>query len=337
LNVLRRLRCTASVVLVFALLPRAVSLVDAQPAAKALKTPRIGLLSTGTDPSHPLPPHWLAFFDGMRVLGWVDGKNIVVERRFAAGKSERVPGFATELVQLGVDVIVATGLRENEAVRRATTTIPVVMVVVEDPVESGFVRSLARPGGNFTGVTFSTSGVGEKYVELLKEAVPSLTRAGILASRQQRPAFLKEMQGAARALGVVLSPPILVAELGELEPAFARTVRDGVGALIFPPDAFTVLHRQAIVALAAKYRLPAMYAFGEHVEAGGLMAYGPSFPGRFRQAATFVDKILKGAKPADLPVEQPTKFELVVNLRTAKALGLTIPPSLRVRADQVIE
>src|SRR3989449_5010587 len=176
---------SASVVLAFALLPWAVSLVDAQPAAKALKTPRIGLLSTGTDPSHPLPPQWLAFFDGMRALGWVDGKNIVTERRFAAGKSERVPGFATELAQLGVDVIVATGLRENEAVRRATTTIPVVMVVVEDPVESGFVRSLARPGGNFTGVTFSTSGVSEKYVELLKEAVPSLTRAGILASRQQ--------------------------------------------------------------------------------------------------------------------------------------------------------
>jgi ABC-type uncharacterized transport system substrate-binding protein len=334
LNSLRPWRCTASVVLVFALLPWAVSLVDAQRSAR---TPRIGLLSVGTDPSRPLPPQWLAFFDGMRALGWIDGQNILVERRFAAGKSERVGGFATELAQLGVDVIVATGLRENQAVRRATSTIPVVMVVVEDPVESGFVQSLARPGGNFTGVTFSTSGVGEKYVELLKEAVPSLTRAAILASRQPRPAFLEEMQGAARALRVVLSPPTLVREPAELEPAFARSAREGSGGLIFPIDAFTVLHRQAIVALATKYRLPAILASREHVEAGGLMAYGPSFPDRFRQAATFVDKILKGAKPADLPVEQPTRFELVVNLKTAKALGLTIPLSLLVRADQLIE
>jgi ABC-type uncharacterized transport system substrate-binding protein len=329
---LRAWRYAASVVLIFWLLPWTVRLVDAQPL---VRTPRIGLVSAGTDPTRPLPPQWLAFFDAMRALGWVDGQNILVERRFAAGKSERVPGFATELVHLGVDVIVATGLRENQAVRRATTTIPVVMVVVDDPVESGFVQSLARPGGNFTGVTFSTS--GEKYVELLKEAVPSLTRAAILASRQQRPAFLEEMQGAARAFRMVLSPPILVRESAELEPAFTRIAREGRGGLIFPPDAFTVLHRQAIVTLAAKYRLPAIYAFREHVEAGGLMAYGPSFPDRFRQAATFVDKILKGAKPADLPVEQPTRFEFVVNLKTAKALGLTIPPRLLVRADQVIQ
>ncbi len=235
------------------------------------------------------------------------------------------------------NVIVATGLRENQAVRRATTTIPVVMVVVDDPVESGFVQSLARPGGNFTGLAFSTSGIGEKYVELLKEAVPSLNRVAILASRQQPSAFLKEMQGAARALRVVLSPPTVVREPGELEPVFARAAREGIGALIFPSDAFTVLHREAIVSLAAKYRLPAIYSFREPVEAGGLMAYGPSFPERFRRAATFVDKILKGAKPADLPVEQPTKFELVVNLKTAKALGLTMPPSVLVRADQLIE
>ena len=327
-------RLPARIALIFALLPWVVSLVDAQPLARI---PRIGLLSTGTDPSRPLPPQWLAFFDGMRALGWVDGRNMLVERRFAAGRSERVPGFATELVQLGVDVIIATGERENQAVRRATTTIPVVMVVVDDPVESGFVQSLARPGGNFTGVTFGTSGVAEKYVELLKEAVPSLTRAAILASRQQRPAVVEEMQRAARALRVVLSPPILVREPAELEPAFARIAREGGGGLICPSDAFTVLHRQAIVALAAKYRLPTIYAFREPVEAGGLMAYGPSFPERFRQAATFVDKILKGARPADLPVEQPTRFELVLNLKTAKALGLTIPPSLLVRADQVIQ
>jgi putative tryptophan/tyrosine transport system substrate-binding protein len=179
--------------------------------------------------------------------------------------------------------------------------------------------------------------VSPRNTSSLKEAVPSLTRAAILASRQQRPPVLEEMQRAARALRVVLSPPILVREPAELEPAFARIAREGGGGLICPPDAFTVLHRQAIVALAAKYRLPTIYAFREPVEAGGLMAYGPSFPERFRQAATFVDKILKGARPADLPVEQPTRFELVLNLKTAKALGLTIPPSLLVRADQVIQ
>lgn len=322
------------IALPFALFVWLVSLVSAQPSER---TPRIGLLSAGTDPPSPLAPQWLAFFDAMRALGWVDGQNLLVERRFAGGKSERVAGFATELVQLSVDVIVATGLPENEAVRRTRTTIPVVMVVVDDPVESGFVQSLARPGGNFTGVAFSIPGVGEKYVELLKEAVPSLTRAAILASHQQRPAFLDEMKRAAGALGIALPPPILVRGPAELEPVLARTAREGGGGLIFPSDAFTFVHRQAIVALVAKYRLPAIYAFREHVEAGGLMAYGPSIPDRFRQAATFVDKILKGARPADLPVEQPTRLELIVNLKTAKGLGLRMTPALLVRADQVIE
>ncbi len=334
MNILRSWRCAATIVLVFALLPWTVSLVGAQSAAR---THRIGLLSGGTDPSGPLAPQWLAFFDAMRALGWVDGQNILVERRFAGGKPEQVPSFANELAQLGVEVIVATGLPENQAVRRATTTIPVVMVVVDDPVESGFVRSLARPGGNFTGVAFSSAGVGEKYVQLLKEAVPSLSRAAIVASHPQRTAFLEEMKRAARALGVVLSPPTLIREPTELEPILARIARERSGGLIFPSDAFTFVHRQAIVALAAKYRLPAIYTFREHVEAGGLMAYGPSIPDRFRQAATYVDKILKGAKPADLPVEQPTRLELVVNLKTAKALSLRIPPALLVRADQLIE
>jgi putative ABC transport system substrate-binding protein len=288
-------------------------------------------------PARPLPPQWLAFFDGLRALGWVDGQNIRVERRFSAGDAEQVAGFATELAQLGVDVIVATGLRENQAVRKATATIPVVMVVVDDPVESGFAQSLARPGGNFTGLAFSAAGIGGKYIELLKEVVPSLARVAVLASRPPRPAFLREMDDAARALKVVLSPPILVRDVGELEPAFARAAREGNGGLIFPADAFILIHRQTIVALAAQYRRPAIYAFGQVAEAGGLMAYGPSFAARFRQAATFVDKILKGAKPADLPVEQPTTLELVVNLKAAKALGLAIPPSVLARADQVIQ
>ena len=323
-----------SVAVAVALLAWTASIADAQPAARR---PAIGLLSIGTDPARPLPPQWQAFFDGLRALGWVDGQNVRVERRFSGGDTEQVSRLATELVQLSVDVIVATGLRENQAVGKATRTIPVVMVVVDDPVEAGFAQSLARPGGNFTGLAFSATGVGGKYVELLKETVPSLARVAILASRPPRPAFLKEMEDAARTLKVVLSPTILVREAGELDPAFARAARDGTGGLIFPADAFTLLHRQAIVALAAQHRIPAIYAFGEVAEAGGLMAYGPSLPGRFRQAATFVDKILRGAKPADLPVEQPTTLELVVNLKAAKALGLAIPPSVRARADQVIQ
>jgi len=191
------------VALIFAVLVSVRSVADAQ---SSTGPPRIGLLSTGTDPARPLPPQWVAFFEAMRALGWIDGQNLQVERRFAAGRSERVPGFAAELARLGVDVIVATGLRENQAVRDVTTTIPVVMVVVDDPVEPGFVQSLARPGGNFTGVTFSTTGIGEKYVQLLKEAVPTLARVEIVVSRPQRPAFVEEMQNAARALGVALSP-----------------------------------------------------------------------------------------------------------------------------------
>jgi len=323
-----------AVVVAVVLLCWTASSIDAQPAARR---PAIGLLSIGTDPANPLPPRWQAFFEGLRALGWEDGQNVRVERRFSGGDTEQVSRFATELVQLGVDVIVATGLRENQALRKATTTIPVVMVVVDDPVEAGFARSLARSGGNFTGLAFSATGVSGKYVELLKETVPTLTCVAVMASRPPRPALLQEMEEAARKLKVTLLPTILVRESGELAPTFAQAARNGTGGLIFPADAFTLLHRQAIVDLAAQHRIPAIYAFGELVEAGGLMAYGPSFPGRFRQAATFVDKILKGAKPADLPVEQPTTFELVVNLKTAKALGLTIPPSVRARADQVIQ
>jgi putative tryptophan/tyrosine transport system substrate-binding protein len=306
-------------------------------AQQTAKIARIGLLSGGTDPSAPLAPQWRAFFEAMNALGWIDGQDMVVERRFAGGDAERVLRFAAELAQLSLDVIVATGLPENQAIRRARVTIPVVMVVVDDPVGSGFVQSLARPGGNFTGVAFSVSGVGEKYVELLKQAAPSLTRVAIIASNPQRTAFLEEIKTAARVLGLTVSPPTLVREPAGLEPAFARVAREHTVGLVVPSDAFTFVHRQTVVTLAAKYRLPAIYMFKEHVEVGGLMAYGPSIPDRFRQAATFVDKILKGAKPGDLPVEQPTKFELVINLKAANALGLTIPPSLLLRADHVIE
>jgi putative ABC transport system substrate-binding protein len=308
---------------------------EAQPVAG--KVPRIGLLSVGSDPSRPLSPQWLAFLDGLRALGYVEGQNVVIERRFAAGGSERVAGMAHELVQLGVDVIVATGLRENRAAGQATRTIPIVMVVVDDPVEAGFVESLARPGRNVTGLAFSATGIGEKYVELLGKAVPSAKRMAVVASRTVPAGLLKEMQGAARTMHIALLSPIMVRGAEEFESVFTNARADRIGGLIFPSDALAVLHSQRVVELAAKYRVPAFYSHREFVEAGGLMAYGPSFVERFRRAATFVDKILKGAKPADLPVEQPTKFELVINLKTAKALGLTIPPALLLRADQVIE
>jgi len=325
---------TTTLMLVLALCAWKASPVAAQ---HSTRTPRIGLLSGATEPSGTLPPQWVTFLDAMRAVGWVDGENLAVERRFAGGKSERLASFAMELAGMGVDVIVATGLPENEAVRRATSTIPVVMVVVDDPVGSGFVQSLARPGGNFTGVAFSIPGVGEKYVELLKEAVPSLARVAILASYHQRPAFLEEMTRAARAVGVATSPPILVHDASDLEAAVSRFARERNGGLVCPSDALTFLHRRTVVDLAARYRLPAVYTFREVVEAGGLMAYGPTIPDRFRQAATFVDRILRGAKPADLPVEQPTRLVLSINAKTAKALGLRFPPSLLARADQVIE
>jgi putative ABC transport system substrate-binding protein len=315
--------------------PALVAMPLAAPAQQTPKMPRIGLLSVGSDPSRPLPPQWLAFLDGLRALGYVEGQNIVIERRFAAGKSERVAGMANELVQLGVNVIVATGLRENQAARQATTTTPIVMIMVDDPVEAGLAKSLARPGGNFTGLSFTAP--GEKYVELLGQAVPSARRMAIVGSRPQPPGFLRGIHGAARTMNIALPSPIVVGGPEELETVLAKARADGIGGLIFPPDALGVLHRQRVVDLAAKYRLPAIYPHREFVEAGGLMAYGASFVERFRRAATFVDKILKGAKPADLPIEQPTKFELILNLKTAKSLGLTFSPALLTRADEVLQ
>ena len=317
--------------------PALVVMPLAAPAQQTPKMPRIGLLSVGSDPSRPASPQWLAFLDGLRALGYVEGQNIVIERRFAAGKSERVAGMANELVQLGVDVIVATGLRENQAARQATRTIPTVMVVVDDPVEAGFVQSLGRPGGNVTGLAFSATGIGEKYVELLGQAVPSVKRMAVVASRPVPPGLLKEMQGAARTMHIALPSPIMVRGVEQFESVFTNARTDRIGGLIFPSDALAVLHREQVVALAAKYRLPALYSHREFVEAGGLMAYGPSFVERFRRAATFVDKIVKGAKPADLPVEQPTKFELILNLKAAKTIGLTFPPALLTRADEVLQ
>ena len=326
-------RLSACAVVALAVLLCAAVASDAQTPAKA---PRVGLLSIGTDPARP-GPQWTAFLGGLRTLGYVEGQNIVIERRFAAGNEQRVTEFAAELVQRQVNVIVVTGTREVMAARRATTTIPIVTIVAPDLVAAGLVTSLARPGGNITGLTFSASGVGGKYVQLLHEAVPSATRVSVLASRPPAPEVQREMDDAARALSITVARLELVKEPEAFEAFFARARREGVGGLIVPIDGLTVLHRRKVVDLAAKYRLPAIYTQREHVESGGLMAYGPSFLELFQRAPIFVDKILKGARPAELPIEQPTTFEFVINAKTAKTLGLTLPQGLLFRADQVLQ
>ena len=311
------------------------SATDSVSAQTARKTPHVGLLSAGTAPSAPLPPQWMAFIDGLRELGYVEGTNIRLERRFAGGRSELVGDFARELVKEGVDVIVGTGLREIRAAMAATKTIPTVMIVVDDPVGDGLVAGFSRPGGNVTGLSFSATAIGGKYVELLRQAVPSATKMRFVGSRL--PSMLPEAKTAAKTLGITLLPPAIVKDRDEIGALFVQAKRDGVGGLVFPSDALVVFHRDLIVELAAKHGMPAMYAHREAVDAGGLMAYGPSFRANFRRAATYVDKILKGARPADLPVEQPSKFELVLNTRAATALGLTFPPGLLARAEEVIQ
>ena len=275
---------------------------------------------------------------GLRELGWVEGKNVVIENRFADGNPRRLPELVAELVRLQVDVIVAGSTPAIVAARNATATIPIVMVTTGDPVASGLVASLARPGGNITGVTALGQALSAKRLELLTEAVPGATRVAVLGN----PTFpdtapaVKGVNAAGRALGVQLRV-LEVRDPAELDKAFAAMRSDRVEGLMVLGDPMFNAHRRRIVELVAKGQLPAMYGLREFVDVGGLMFYGASLPDMSRHAATYVDKILKGAKPADLPVEQPTKFVLVINMKTAKALGLTIPPSVLVRADEIIQ
>jgi len=308
---------------------------DAQQSGKLF---RIGVLGNVplTDPEGARV--WGAFIQGLRELGYVEGRNITIEFRSSDGKYERLPELAAELVRLKVDVIVAPAGQNVVAAQRATRTIPIVMSGLTDPVGSGLVTSLGRPGGNVTGLSgFSTEIVG-KQLELLKEMAPKVSRVAILwnPANQSHPLLLREAEAAARLLRVQLQT-LEARGPDDFEMAFAAVTRERAGALLVAADGMFLLHRARIADLAAKTRLPAMYGLREYVDAGGLVVYGPSLRENFRRAATYVDKILKGAKPADLPVEQPTKFELVINLKTAKALGLTIPRSLLLRADQVIE
>jgi putative ABC transport system substrate-binding protein len=277
----------------------------------------------------------------LRDLGYVEGRDFVIEFRDAKGTPERLPALAAELVALMVDVIVASGKPHALAAKQATRTIPIVFVVGFDPVVDGLVTSLARPGGNATGLSSLGSELVTKRLELLTQAVPGVSRVaglwqpGALGERMEKD-MLKEAEVAARALGVRLQ---FVEARGpaDFDRAFSDMTRARVDALTLLTSTTFLSERRRLVALAAKNRLPALYPAREYVDAGGLMAYGADFADLYRRAATYVDKILKGAKPADLPVEQPTKFELVINLKTAKSLGLTIPPSVLSRADQLIE
>ena len=280
-----------------------------------------------------------AFLQGLRELGWVEGKTIVIEYRWAEGRSDRLPDLAAELVRLKVDVILAGSTAVAVAAKNATGTIPIVMATGGDPVGLGLVASLARPGGNVTGLSF---GVGAdtvgKGLELLKETVPKVRRVAVLSNpaNPSQALAIKNVSVAARAVGVQLQ--LLEArDPNEFDNAFAAMARERAEALLVVLDPFFGFHRARLSDLAAKNRLPAMYGSREYPEAGGLMSYNTDFRHNFRRSATYVDKILKGAKPADLPIEQPTKFELVINLKAAKVLGLIIPPSLLLRADQVIE
>jgi putative ABC transport system substrate-binding protein len=304
-------------------------------AAEALQTgnvARIGILR----PGWPVDPYVEAFRQGLRELGYAEGRNVTLEYRWAEGKDERLPGLAADLVRLKVDVIVASGAAPVLAAKQATTVIPIVMPVIGDPVRLGLVASYARPGANVTGFAVQNDELAGKWVQLLKEALPSITRVALLADPAGEGQQVRTAEVAARYLGVQ-SHVLNVDRADGLGTAFAEAKRNHADALIVLGSPLFSTHRTRLVELAAKHRLPTMYHQREFVVgSGGLMSYGADFLDLFRRAATHVDKILKGAKPADLPVEQPTKFELIINLRTAKALGLTISPPLLQRADQII-
>jgi putative ABC transport system substrate-binding protein len=306
-------------------------------AKQAGKVYRVGILSLNARAdSLPLTE---ALERGLRDRGYVEGRNITLEYRFAERRIERLPGIAAELVQLTVDLILAANNPQAMAARQATTTIPIVMFLGSDPVGEGSVASLARPGGNLTGLTADvTPETWGKGLPLLKELVPKISRVAVLSNSTFRAnaARWKPTQDAARQLGVTLLPAA-IRGADDLEHAFATMVQGRAEGFVVFTDPVTYARRRQTAGLAVKNRLPAVYPWREAVDAGGLLSYGPDFPDLARRAATYIDKMLQGARPGDLPMEQPTKFELVVNLRTAKTLGLTIPPSILARVDHIVE
>jgi putative ABC transport system substrate-binding protein len=323
----------SAIALLYLALLAAPLVAEAQPGGKVA---RIGFLETGSLSANLRGRG--SFQERLRELGYIEGRNVAFESRGADGKVDKLAGLATELIGLKVDVIVTVGSEAVLAAKQATSTIPIVMAIVSDPVGLGIIASLARPGGNITGVTdLDIEQIG-KRLELLKELVPGLSRVALVwkTGHPKEQEALREAEAAARSLGIRLQR-VGVRDPNEFQGAFSAMAREHVGAFLVVADTMFSTHRVHLVGLAAKGRLPAIFWRREFVEAGGLMSYGSSYSEQYRHAATYVDKILRGAKPADLPVEQPTKFELVISLKTAMALGLTIPPSVLARADEVIE
>ena len=304
-------------------------------AQQPAKVPRIGFLFYGS----PGPsPGIDAFRQGLRELGYIEGQNIAVEYRFASGRVGQLPELAAELVRLKLDVIVTPTTPASVAAKQATNTIPIVIAGIADAVGAGLITNLARPDGNVTGLTSISAELGGKRLELLKGVVPKASRVAVLHDPADRSnvLILKELQAAAPALGLTLQP-LEVQGPGEFEGAFIAMSRERADALFGAPGVLTFEHRKTVVALAAKSRIPTLWGHRQFVDVGGLMSYAVNFYDQCRRAATYVDQILKGSKPADLPVEQPTKFEFILNLKTAKALDLEIPPTLLALADEVIE
>jgi putative ABC transport system substrate-binding protein len=332
-RVKRKYSINKSILLVLSVLLLAFcSSVDAQ---QLTSIPRIGFLAAPS--AAAISFHTEAFRQGLRELGYLEGKNIAIEWRFADGKLDRIPVLAAELVRLNVNVIVTGGPMDTRMAKQATSTIPIVMTWDQDPVGSGFVTSLARPGGNVTGLSVLAPEISTKQLELLQEIVPRLSRVAFLGNSREpgNAQALRETEAAARSFGVQLQYLDVLAP-NDIETAI-RAASDGrAHAILVLTSPVTSAHRNQVVDLAAKYRLPAIYHRQQFVDDGGLMSYGVSQTDLDRRAAIYVDKILKGAKPADLPVEQPTKFELVINLKTATQIGITIPPNVLARADRVI-
>ncbi|TMA84131.1 MAG: ABC transporter substrate-binding protein [Deltaproteobacteria bacterium] len=307
-------------------------------AQQPTKIPRIGYVSGGGDPK-TLTGGIETFRQVLRELGYIEGKNIVVEYRYAEGGVDMFPALVAELVRLKVDVLVSPVTTAIRAAKESTKTIPIVMVIPSDPVATGLIDSLARPGGNITGVTRLTRDLSGKRLELLKDAIPDVTRVAVLldANGEGPKISFKEYETTARALKIQIQSFGVRGPNPDLEGAFQAAVKARVPALITIHNSLIVRYPKRIADLAVKYRMPSMYEGSQYAESGGLMSYSANDADQYRRAAVFVDKILKGAKPADLPVEQPTKFEFVINLKTAKQIGLTIPPNVLVRADRVIK
>jgi putative tryptophan/tyrosine transport system substrate-binding protein len=303
-------------------------------AAQPARVPRVGILNNGFASS--VSPQFSAFRDGMRSLGWIEGERVVFESRWAEGRPERIPALIDELVRAKVDVIVVSGPGAINAAKRATTRIPVVFLLLVDPVSMGFVQSLARPGGNLTGVSSQFEELITKQLQLLKEAVPGLSRVAMLRHAEGAQAILQSALDAARRLGLE-ARPLTVTGVGDLESAFKQARGERVGAVQVLPSPYLGAQRAALIDVAARYRLPAIYELRFYALDGGLMSYGPNIDRMWVRAASYVDRILKGAKPGDLAIEQAERFDLVINLKTAAALGIIIPPSLLQRADEVIQ